>query len=87
MGNSGNLGVLFGHSLRRVDDHQHHVGPLHGSYSTDNAVALQFFFNLALSSEARRIDKHILCAIVHNLRIHSVSGSSRHVGHNYTVLP
>ena len=50
MSDTGDLCVLLSDSLNGIDDHEDHISALHRCHSTDNTVALDILFDLALSS-------------------------------------
>ncbi len=87
MSDSRDFGILFRDALHRIDDQHHYLRPLHCADRADDHEPFQFLFYLILAAESRRIDKHIFLPIVGNLRIHRISGGSRNVRHNQTVLP
>ena len=87
MGNPGNLGILLRHTLNGINDNQHHIGTLHRRNGSDDAVALKFFFNLALSAQSRRIDEDVFRSVMDNLRIHRIPGSACNIGYDYPVFP
>ena len=86
MGNAGNLRVLLCHPLCSVYHHNHHICPVNGCHSTDNAVTLQFFFDLVFPAKTCRINKSVFFPIVLYQGINGISGSAGDVGNNHAVL-
>ena len=79
MCDTGNLRILFRYTFRRIDYYQNDICPFHCSYRTDDTVALQFFFYLALSSQPCSINKHIIFSIIFHIGINSISSCSCYI--------
>ena len=86
MGNSCDLGILFRHTLSSVNNHNDHICTLYSGHRADNAVTLQFLFDLILPAQSGSVDKYILSALIYHLGIHGISGSSGNIRHDHTVL-
>ena len=86
MRNSCHLGILFCHTLSRINYDKDHICTLHRCYSTDNTVSLQFLFNLILSAKPCCINKDIFFSIVHDLRINGIPCCSCNVTDDHTLL-
>ncbi len=86
MRNPGNLRVLLGHALLGVNNHQDHIGPFNGRHGPDDAVALQLLPDLILPAQPRGVDKHILCPVVYDLRIHRVARRACNIRHDHPVF-
>ena len=86
MGNSGDLRILLRNAFFRIDHQYHDLRTLHGTDSTDDHVTLQFFLDLILTTESRSINEDIFLAVISDLSVHRVSGSTCDIGYDQTVL-
>ena len=86
MGNTGNLGILFRHALGGINDNNHDVRTLHRCHGADDAVAFQFFLNLALAAQAGRVDEHIGHAVINNFSVHRIPCGACDIAYNDPVL-
>ena len=86
MGNSGDLRILLRNAFFRIDHQYHDLRTLHGTDSTDDHVTLQLFLDLILTTESRSINEDIFLAVISDLGVHRVSGSTCDIGYDQTVL-
>ena len=87
MGNPGNFRILLRHALHGVNDEYGDIRPLHRRHRADNHIAFQFFLNFIFSPKPGRINKHVLFAIVRNLRVYGISGRPGNIRNDQTVFP
>ena len=87
MGNTGNLGILFCDPLYGIDHHDNNIGTFHSCDRADDAVAFQFFFDLAFSSQSCSVDKDIFFAVPGNSRINRITCRSGNIGYDTAILP
>ena len=85
MGDSGNLRVLLGDSLRRVDHDNCDITALHSRYSPDDAVPLQVLLYLALSPKTRGINEGIILPVPGNNRVDRISCGACDIRYNDPV--
>ena len=82
MSNAGNFGILLCHTFCGINHQKNDIGPLNGSYRTDNTVTFKIFFNFILSADSGRINKYIFLAMVLNDSINGISGRTGNVGYD-----
>ena len=86
MCNAGDLGILLSHTLDRINHNNNDIRTFHRRNSTDDTVSLNLFLDLVLSSEPRRINKHIFLSVVTDIRIDCISCRTRNIGNDHTIL-
>ena len=86
MCDSGDLRILLRNAFFRIDHQYHDLRTLHGTDSTDDHVTLQLFLDLILTTESRSINEDIFLAVISDLGVHRVSGSTCDIGYDQTVL-
>ena len=86
MCNSGDLGILFGNTLCRIDHDHDNMCTLYCGHSTDHAVTLDLFFDLAFAAKSGGIDEDVFLALPFDLGINSISCGSCDIGHDHTIL-
>ena len=87
MGNTCNLGILFCNPLYGIDHHNNNIGTFHSCDRADDAVAFQFFFDLAFPSQSCSVDKDIFFAVPGNSRIDRITCRSGNIGYDTAILP
>ena len=86
VGDSGNFCILFSHTFCSINNDNNHIGTFYCRYRTDNAVTLNFFFDLVLSAQTCGINENIFSAMVFYFCINGISGRSRNIRYNDAVL-
>ena len=59
MGNSGNLSILFCHTLHCIDNQDNNICLFHSTDGSHDAVSFQFFFYFIFSAKANSINQNI----------------------------
>ena len=80
------LGILLGHALSSIDHDNADICALHSRDCTDDAVALDLFLDLILTSQSCGIDKYIFFSIVLNVGIDRISGRTCDIRYNDAIL-
>ena len=86
MCDSGDLRILLGHTLDRINNQNHNIRTLYRTYGTYNHVTLEFFLNFILAAKSCRINQDIFFSIVLYKGIHCISCCSGNIGYDQTVL-
>lgn len=86
MSDSRDLSILLGNALGSIDHNYNHICSLYSCHSTDNTVALDFFFYLTLAAKACGIDKNIIFFVPGDLCINSITCSSCNIGYDHVLL-
>ena len=86
MCDSGNLGILLGNSLSRIDHDHDNMCTFYSRNCTNYAVALNLFLDLALTAKTCSINENIFLALPFYLRIDSIASGSGNIGHDHTIL-
>ena len=86
MGDSGDLRILLRNTFLCIDHQYHHLGTLYGTDGTDDHITLQFFLDLVLPAKTGSINEDIFFAVISDLGIHRISGGTRDIRNDQTVL-
>ena len=86
MSNSCNFCILLCYTFCGINHHNHHICSFYSSYRTNNAISLQFFFNLVFSTKTCCVNKSIFFSLISHLCINSISGSSCNVRNNDSIF-
>ena len=86
MCDAGNLCILLGHTFYRVDQNYHNIRAVNRRHGTDDAVALQFFFDLALAAQPGCVDKYIFMAVPLHACIYRITRCAGNIGNNQAVF-
>ena len=86
MGKTGDLCVLFRHTLVGVDEDQAHVRPVDGGDGTHIGILLDGVVHLGLAAHARRVDKAVFAELIFKIAVDSVPGGPGHVGNDDPFL-
>ena len=86
MRNTGNLCVLFRHTLRCINHNNDNICFFNGCNSTYNTETFQFFFDFALTTKSCCINKDILFSVVFYFCIYCISCCSCNIRYNDTIF-
>ena len=86
MCDSGDLSILLSDTLCRIDHDHDNMCTLYCCHSTDHAVTLDLFFDLAFAAESCGVDKDVFFALPFDFGIDGISCSSCNIGYDHTVL-
>ena len=86
MCDSGDLGILLGNSLGRIDHNHDNMCTLYSRNRTNYAVTFNLFLDLALTAKSGSINKNIFLALPFHLRIDSITSGSGNIRYNHTIL-
>ena len=86
MGNPGDLRVLIGDALERVDHQHDHIGPFDGGDGADDAVAFELFFYFVFAAQTGGVDKNVVLAVALDDGVDGVARRAGNVGDNDAVF-
>ena len=82
MRESGDLGILLGHAVTRVEHDQAHVRAVDRHRCTQNAVPLNRLVHPGFFAHTRRVNKNILAAFIFKVGVDRIAGGAGNVADN-----
>ncbi len=83
---AGNLCVLLRHALGSVNYDDNDIRALHRRNSSDNAEALKFLLDPALSAQSGRVNKYIFAILPGYCRVNGIPRCPGNIRDNHTIF-
>ena len=86
MGQTGNFGVLVGHSVACVNKNQADIRTFNCKLCPHHRKSFYTLFHLALPADSGRVDQKVFSVLIFKFRVNRITCRSGNIAHNHAFF-